>query len=171
MSNAESIPAVAAPAPKTGGGRGTVLILAAALVLVSAVCGYALYTLRGHAAQGAAGSEAKVEKKKEGPEAYLPMEPAFVVNFQKADGLSYLQVGVTLMSHDPAALQAAKEADPVIRNALVMLFSAQDYAALSDTAGKQKLQAKALAAVQKIVEDRTGHPGVEALYFTSFVMQ
>ncbi|MGO4702142.1 flagellar basal body-associated FliL family protein [Dyella sp. 2RAB6] len=170
MSNAEPTPVAVAPAPKAGGGRGTILILAAALVLVSAVCGYALYTLRGHAAS-AASSEAKVEKKKEGPEVFMPMDPAFVVNFQKADGLSYLQVGITLMSHDPAALQAAKEADPVIRNALVMLFSAQDYTALSDTAGKQKLQAKALAAVQKIVEDRTGRPGVEALYFTSFVMQ
>lgn len=169
MSNAEQSPVTEQPAKKGGAGRGTVLVLAFALILVSAVCGYALFTLRGHAAT--AGGEAKVEKKKEGPEAYLPMEPAFVVNFQKADGLSYLQVGVTLMSHDPAALQAAKEADPVIRNALVMLFSAQDYTALSDTAGKQKLQAKALAAVQKIVEDRTGHPGVEALYFTSFVMQ
>jgi len=172
MSNAEQSPVVEQqPARKGGTGRGTVLVLVFALVVVSAVCGYALFTLRGHAAQGAAGSEAKVEKKKEGPEVYMPLDPAFVVNFQKADGLSYLQVGVTLMSHDPAALQAAKEADPVIRNALVMLFSAQDYAALSDTAGKQKLQAKALAAVQKIIEDRTGRPGVEALYFTSFVMQ
>jgi flagellar FliL protein len=169
MSNAEQSPVVAAPAPKAGGGRGTILILAVALLVVSAVCGYALYTLRGRGEAAAAG-EAKSEKKK-GPEVYLAMDPAFVVNFQKADGLSYLQVGVTLMSHDPAALQAAKEADPVIRNALVMLFSSQDYAALSDTAGKQKLQAKALAAVQKIVEERTGHNGVEALYFTSFVMQ
>lgn len=169
MSNAEQSP-VEQPAKKGGAGRGTILVLVFALLVVSAVCGYALFTLRSHAAGGASpAAEAKAEKK--GPEVFLAMDPAFVVNFQKAEGLSYLQVGVTLMSHDPAAIQAAKDADPVIRNALVMLFSSQDYAELADTQGKQKLQAKALAAVQKIVQERTGRPGVEALYFTSFVMQ
>jgi len=171
MSNAEQAPAEV-PATKAGGGRGTILILAAALLVVSAVCGYALFTLRGHAGEGNAhAAEAKGHDKPAGPALYLPLEPAFVVNFQKADALSYLQVGVTLMAHDPAAIQAAKDTDPVIRNALVMLFSSQDYTALADTAGKQKLQAKALASVQKIVEDKLGRPGVDALYFTSFVMQ
>jgi flagellar FliL protein len=80
-------------------------------------------------------------------------------------------VGVTLMSHDQAALDTVKSVDPVVRNALVMLFSRQDYTILSDPAGKQKLQADALAAVRKIVEARTGKPGIDALYFTSFVMQ
>ena len=169
MSNAEQSP-VEQPAKKGGAGRGIILILVFALLVVSAVCGYALFTLRGHAAGGTSqAAEAKPEKK--GPEVFLAMDPAFVVNFQKAEGLSYLQVGVTLMSHDPAAIQAAKDADPVIRNALVMLFSSQDYAELADIQGKQKLQAKALAAVQKILQERTGHAGVEALYFTSFVMQ
>jgi flagellar FliL protein len=94
-----------------------------------------------------------------------------VVNFRDDQSMRFLQVGVSLMSHDAAALAAAKDAEPVIRNALVMLFSSQDYAILSDSAGKQKLQAQALAAVRKIVNDRLGRPGVEALYFTSFVMQ
>lgn len=171
MSNAEQVSAEV-PATKAGGGRGVILILAVALLVVSAVCGYALYTLRSHgaAAEGHA-ADAKAADKPKGPELYLQLDPAFVVNFQKADSLSYLQVGVTLMAHDPAAIQAAKDADPVIRNALVMLFSSQDYTALVDTAGKQKLQSKALSAVQKIVEDKLGRPGVDALYFTSFVMQ
>lgn len=168
MSNAEQSPVVETPAKSAGGGRSTILILALALVLVSAVCGYALYTLRGQAGAGQAHA-AEVKEKK--PELYLPLDPAFVVNFKNAESLSYLQVGVTLMSHDPLVIQAAKDADPVIRNALLILFSSQDYTELSDTAGKQKLQAKALAAVQKIVADRIGRPGIDALYFTSFVMQ
>ncbi len=169
MSNAEQSPVVEAPVKNAGGGRTTILILALALILVSAVCGYALYTLRGHNAPGTAQAEAPAKEKK--PELFMALDPAFVVNFRNADSLSYLQVGVTLMSHDPLVLQSAKEADPVIRNALLMLFSSQDYTELSSTDGKQKLQAKALAAVQKILTDRTGKPGVDALYFTSFVMQ
>ena len=66
---------------------------------------------------------------------------------------------------------AMKDSDPVIRNALVMLFSSQTYAGLSNTDGKKKLQAQALDAVRKIVADKTGKPDVDALYFTSFVMQ
>jgi flagellar FliL protein len=102
---------------------------------------------------------------------YLPLEPAFVVNFQDDSATRYLQVGVTVMSRDPAAIQAMKDNDPVIRNALVILFSSQTIAELGNTAGKQKLQAQALGAVRKIVADKIGKPGVDALYFTSFVMQ
>jgi flagellar FliL protein len=105
------------------------------------------------------------------PELFLPLDPAFVVNFEDQDSTRYLQIGVTVMTHDPAAVQAMKDSDPVIRNALVMLFSSQSYAGLSDTAGKVKLQAQALDAVRKIVADKTGKPDVDALYFTSFVMQ
>jgi flagellar FliL protein len=104
-------------------------------------------------------------------EIYLPLEPAFVVNFQDNDATRYLQVGVTVMSRDPVAVQAIKDNDPVIRNALVMLFSSQTFVELSNTAGKQKLQAEALTAVRNIVAEKIGKPGVDALYFTSFVMQ
>lgn len=105
------------------------------------------------------------------PEIYMPLDPAFVVNFQDQDAARFLQVGVTLMAHDQSALDAVRQNDPVVRNALVMLFSSQSYAVLSSAQGKLKLQAQALAAVRKIVAAHTGKPGVDALYFTSFVMQ
>ncbi|GAB2563818.1 flagellar basal body-associated FliL family protein [Dyella jejuensis] len=150
--------------PKKGGKGKWVAIGVVALVLLGAG-GYAL--TRPHA--GKAGAEAAEAPK--APEIFLPLDPAFVVNFQDQDATRYLQVGVTVMTHDQTAVQAMKDSDPVIRNALVMLFSSQTYAGLSDTAGKQKLQAEALDAVRKIVADRTGKPDVDALYFTSFVMQ
>lgn len=104
-------------------------------------------------------------------ELYLPLDPAFVVNLREGDALRYLQVGITLMSHDPKSFDVVKNADPVIRNALLLLFSSQSYAEMVDPAGRTQLQAKALAAVQEIVKERTGRPGVDALYFTSFVIQ
>ncbi|HEY9133514.1 MAG TPA: flagellar basal body-associated FliL family protein [Dyella sp.] len=159
---------VAEPVAKPGGQRGLIVILVVALLLISAVCGYALFALRGH---GTPSGEASAAPAKQGPELYLPLDPAFVVNFKSDEQQSYLQVGVTLMSHDQAAIDAAKGADPVIRNALVLLFSSQSSADLADVQGKQKLQAKALDAVRKILTDRLGRPGIDALYFTSFVMQ
>lgn len=144
------------------------LLIVVVVVLLAAGGGASWFLLGGH--KGAAKAEApKVELSK--TDLYLPLEPPFVVNFQDGDSLRYLQVGITLMSHDPKAIEAAKAADPVIRNALIALLSNQQFAFLSTAAGRQKLQAEALVSVQKVVKDRLGRPGIEALYFTSYVMQ
>lgn len=154
--------------PATGKRRPVLVMgLTVALLLMTAVCAYALLSLRAAAAATGGRDAPTLEK----AELYLPLEPAFVVNFRDNESLRYLQVGVTLMSHDPAAIEVAKGADPVIRDALVSLFSSQDYTIISNTAGRQALQAKALAAVRRIVQARLGRPGIDALYFTSFVMQ
>lgn len=104
-------------------------------------------------------------------ELYLPLTPAFVVNLGEGETPRYLQVGITLMAHDQKTLDIAKDADPVIRDALVALLSSQDSALVATAAGRKKLQAEALAAVQNVVKARLGRPGIEALYFTSFVVQ
>jgi flagellar protein FliL len=165
MASAESGQEAVPVAAKKGGNR-MVMVLGVAVLLLMGGVGYLL--AQSHAAKPAAEAAAPAPK---APELYLPLDPAFVVNFQDQDSTRYLQVGVTLMTHDASAVQAMKDSDPVIRNALVMLFSSQTYAGLSDTAGKKKLQAQALDAVRKIVADKTGKPDVDALYFTSFVMQ
>ncbi|GAB2533068.1 flagellar basal body-associated FliL family protein [Rhodanobacter koreensis] len=165
---AEAAQVEVANTPVARQGRPGLLIgLAVALMLALGASVYAW--LAWHAS---AKSAAKVESVKlVKDELYLPMDPAFVVNFRDDDSLRYLQVGVTLMSHDPDAIAAAKNADPVIRDALVSLFSSKDYSIISDPAGRQKLQQQALAAVREIVQKRLGRPGIDALYFTSFVMQ
>lgn len=168
MDNAATDPNAAAP-PKPKRGRLIILIIVAVLVLGGAGAGlYAAFGPKHAPADKAAAAQA-AEKKK--PELFLPLDPAFVVNFRDDQSARYLQVGVTLMSHEQASLDVAKEAQPVIRNQLLLLFSGQSYQSLIDAAGKEKLQAQALAAVQKIMQERTGKPGIDALYFTSFVMQ
>ena len=169
MANAENV-GVEAPVVvvKKSGGKRMMLIVGVVLLVVLGMGGFMLVGQRSVQAK-AAGAPAAVTVS--AVAVYLPLDPAFVVNFQDDDATRYLQVGVTVMSHDPAAIQAMKDNDPVIRNALVILFSSQTFAELGNTAGKQKLQAQALTAVRKIVADKIGKPGVDALYFTSFVMQ
>jgi len=167
----EASQADVAAAPVAGKSRKKLWIaVALVVVLGGAGAGGWVMTHDGATAAGKAhGHGAKAAEAQ--PELYLAMQPAFVVNFRDDDTLRYLQVGVSLMSHDQAALNTAQQADPVIRDALLMLFSRQDYATLSDPTGKQKLQAQALEAVRKVVGARLGRPGIDALYFTSFVMQ
>ncbi|WP_338015403.1 flagellar basal body-associated FliL family protein [Dyella acidiphila] len=156
----------AAPVAKKGG-KGLMMAMGLAVLVLLGVVGYLLLQSR----TAKAGAETTAAQAPKTPELYLPLDPAFVVNFQDQDSTRYLQVGVTVMTHDPNAVQAMKDSDPVIRNALVMLFSSQTYTGLSDLNGKKKLQTEALDAVRKIVADKTGKPDVDALYFTSFVMQ
>lgn len=151
---------------KKGKGK---LVIIVALVVLAAGGGGAFFMLKGGHPKSAEQAAADAAKAK--PAVYLQLDPAFVVNFQDEAALRFLQVGVNVMSHDPEAIAAAKEADPEIRNALLMLFSAQDVKSLSDVKGKQKLQAAALAEVQRVLKEKIGRPGVDALYFTSFIMQ
>ncbi len=141
------------------------IITIAAVVLGAGAGGFLL--LHGRAADGTHGAR----KAPSGPPHYLALKP-FVVNFQSGQAVRYLQVSLQVMSRDPATLTLLKQNDPVVRNDLLLLLSNQRYATLDTEAGKQRLRAAVLADVRKVVSAAGGHPGhVDAIYFTSFVMQ
>lgn len=105
------------------------------------------------------------------PPVFIPLDPAFVINLADSDGGRYLQLEVQLMTRDHKVEEAVKQLAPVIRNRLLLLFGQQMSTNLRTRADKERLQAEALAEVQAIIAEATGEPGVEALYFTSFVSQ
>jgi flagellar FliL protein len=115
------------------------------------------------------GDEDKAAKSKTA--VYVDFEQPFIVNFHDEQQLRYLQVGVAVMAHDATVTETVKRHMPVIRNNLVMLFSSQTRQSIATREGKEQIRADAQAEVQKILQDRTGQPVIEALYFTSFVMQ
>jgi flagellar FliL protein len=62
--------------------------------------------------------------------------------------------------------------DPVVRNDLLLLLGNQHYETIATREGKEKLRAQALGAVRKVVTNAGGKADkIEAVYFTSFVMQ
>ena len=76
------------------------------------------------------------------------------------------------MSRDAAAVESLKSTEPAVRNDLVMLFSGQDNATLMSVDGKEKLRAAALATIRKVIDSEGGNGRlIEAVYFTSFVIQ
>jgi flagellar FliL protein len=103
---------------------------------------------------------------------YYKFDPAFVVNFGGEGSARYLQVTVEAMSRDAAAMENLKTTEPAVRNDLVMLFSGQDNATLMSVDGKEKLRAATLAAIRKVLDSEGGNgKQIEAVYFTSFVIQ
>ena len=102
---------------------------------------------------------------------YVPLSPAFVVNFDGTVEISFLQVTIQVGTRDTEAVDVIKEHRPAIRNSLIMLFSSQNPADLNDREGKDSLRSDALAEVQRVMEAETGAKVIENIYFTSFVMQ
>lgn len=109
---------------------------------------------------------------KPAPAQYFALDPAFVVNLDSTfDGPRYLQVEVQLMTRDPEAVVALQTHAPAIRARLLMLFSQVRVEQIADRAGKEKLQAEALAEVHKLMSRETGKKSADELLFTSFVTQ
>ncbi len=120
--------------------------------------------------KAAAAADAKDAEK--APALYVALDPPFVVNFEAEQLVRFLQVTVQVMSRDPATVDLIKSNDPVVRNDLLLLLGNQSYATISSREGKEKLRQQALEAVRKVVTNAGGKAAkVEAIYFTSFVMQ
>ena len=110
-------------------------------------------------------------KKTKAPLNYVPMDPPFVVNFSADTDIRFLQLTVEVGTRKPEVVELIKEHRPAIRNTLVMLFSSQDPYTLNTREGKEQLRSETLAEIQKVMKEETGRPGVESVFFTSFVMQ
>ena len=147
------------------------LIIGIVALLVLGGGGAGAYFAFGGKPDGKGGKEkAKVEQKL--PPRYIALDPPFVVNFEAESAVRFLQVTVGIMTRDPAMEQLVKENDPRVRNDLLLILGGQTYASVSTTEGKEALRTRCLESVRTIVKEMGGDSGkIEALYFTSFVMQ
>ena len=166
MSEAQATVEESAEAPATGGGKKRGLMIVVLLVLVAGGVGAAWFS-------GMFSKHDAAETHEKPPVAplYFDVDSNLIVNFQGGGKMRYLQLGVEVMTRDAATMEALKTQHPVIRNNLIMLFSEQTYETLSTREGKQGLADAALAEVRRVLHDDAEKPHVEALYFTTFVMQ
>ena len=107
------------------------------------------------------------------PALYVPLDPPLVVSFADEDsgGTRFLQLTLQAMARNQHAIDAVKQHSPAIRNAFLFLLSSRTVADLMTLQGKETLRAEMTAKAQEILELNTGEPGIEELYFTSFVVQ
>jgi flagellar protein FliL len=163
--------AAGAATPAAGKRRVPWLIIIIGVGLLVAGLGAALVLTHAFG-RSAAAAKAAAAHKPAGPPLYLALDPPFVVNFQADQLVRFLQISVEVMSRDPKTLDLLKDNDPVVRNDLLILFADQKYSQLATPAGKEQLRADALTAVRKDLVQAGGDPKLlEAVYFTSFVMQ
>lgn len=159
-----------AEAPK-GGMKKMLLIGIGALALVGAGVFAGMTFLGG---DEPAEEDAVVEKPEvsKAPALYTSLHPPLVVNFKDSTGDShFMQITMEVMARDQLVINAVREHTPVIRNALILLYSGAIYDEVTTLDGKKKMLADGLAEIQKVMTQQIGEPGVEAVYFTALVIQ
>ena len=102
---------------------------------------------------------------------YVALDPAFTVNFEREGRAQFLQVSLQAMTRDPEVVELIERNMPMIRNNLVLIFSARSSDDLDTMEGKEALREATRAGIQEVVVKEGGEGEVEAVYFTSFVMQ
>jgi flagellar FliL protein len=114
---------------------------------------------------------AEEEEASKGAAIYVDIPPAFTVNLQGDSKARFLQVSVQALTRESDVEASIKQHLPMIRNKLVLLFSGKTSQELGTSEGKETLRKQAKAAIQSVLKAETGKGGVEAVFFTSFVMQ
>jgi len=102
---------------------------------------------------------------------YIALDPPLVVNLANPTRAQYLQIVAELQVESPADAAAVQAHMPVIRDTLLVFFGGRDPAEVRPVENREELRAEALEAIRVALETRSGRPAVDALYFTSFLIQ
>ena len=146
------------------------VIVILALLLLLAVGAVAYLLLVGGGQSAAALSEQAQEAQAAIREPIYVDVSKVLVNLQHGGRTRYVQADIELMSYSPKVIEQARRDMPAIRDRLLFLLNAQDFAALKTVQGKEALRADALQAVNAVL-GLTPPDAVEALYFENFILQ
>ena len=165
---------------KGGGSKKLVIIVVAVVLLLVLGGGGAWFFMSGDDSEGSAEVDTEVLDQEggevdaapsRGTPIYVPLHPAFVVNFENQEKVSFLQVDIQVMTFNSAVETALKMHMPIVRNELLLLLGGKQYHEINTREGKRNLSQEAIREIQRVL-DEAGQPSdIEALYFTSFVMQ
>jgi flagellar FliL protein len=149
------------------------IIIIAVTVILLAVCGgVAFFLMKGDSPKGE-----KVEHVDENEAAahaeklYFDISKPIVVDFPKGSAVKHGRITLSMLVEGAETIEALKKNEPMIRNNLLMLISAQDSNVLNTGEGKETLRKAILDDVTSVLVKMAGKGKVEEIFFTSFVMQ
>lgn len=164
-------------AKKSGGMMKIILLVNGLLLVIGLIVGTTLFLMGGDDEPVQADEEVlaeavdSVESNKGATPIYIPLHPAFVVNFENQEQVSFLQVDIQVMTYDSAVEPALKTHMPAVRNELLLLLGGKQYHEINTREGKRALSQEAIQVIQDVLKSVNEPHSIEALYFTSFVMQ
>jgi len=105
------------------------------------------------------------------PAIYLPLKPAFGVNYGGKGHLRYLKTELSVRLASTDAANSVRHHMPYIRNNLVMLFARQTEETINSQDGREQLRQDALAEIRKVVKEEDALDGIIDVYFNTFIVQ
>ena len=102
---------------------------------------------------------------------YYNLSKPLIVDFPRDSSAQLIQVSLSFLVDGQTTLEALKKHDPMIRNNLLMLLSAEDPDSLNTWEGKDQLRTRILTEVGSVLTKMTGENHVKEVFFTAFVMQ
>lgn len=155
-----------------------IVIIAVAVLLLGGVAGGAAFFLLGSKSDTKAGEPPTGEDSGEAQAAvfdkkpiYHGLDPDFVVAFQNPKTVRFLKASIEVMVYEQEVIDDLKLHMPAVRDAVLLLFSTQEEENLITVEGKEAFRAQILEKIRSTLDKLTGRPGVEAVYFSNFVMQ
>jgi len=82
-----------------------------------------------------------------------------------------MQVEIQVMAHSIEPFALIEHHMPVIRNKLMLILSSQKYEEVNTLKGKEKLREEIKQAIQEVLHEESPDANIEAVYFTSLIMQ
>ncbi|MDJ0814471.1 MAG: flagellar basal body-associated FliL family protein [Woeseiaceae bacterium] len=159
---------------QASGGKGKMLLfggVAVVMLVIGVFAGPAVMNMISPP-EPAEGEEVAEPVQAAGPAIYQSLHPPLVVNFKDAIGDShYMQITMEVMSRDQNVINTVRDNTPLIRNALILLYSGVIYEEVTTREGKQQMLADGLAEIRSVMADTTDEELIEAVYFTSLVIQ
>jgi len=161
----------AAPEEKKGKSKKLILFAIIGLVVLGAAGGGAMFFLGGKkdadSEKGAKEEHAKPVHK----DAIYSQIKQITVGLQTPGRQRFLQVSITVMSRDQAAIEGVQNHMALIENRLNLLLGGESFEELQTSEGRELLRQKVLSAIQEILQQEIGETGIEQVYFENFVMQ
>lgn len=146
------------------------LLIGLIALLLLAVIGLGVFMLMGNGEADPAADESSAKQ----PPIYYSIDDPFIVNFseQSDEQVRYMQVKMKVMARSQAVIDNVKVHLPAIQHELLMLLYSQKYDDLQTSEGSQALQQACLETINRILKSETSlEDELEAVYFTSFIMQ
>lgn len=167
-----------------GGKRGKlILVIVILLLLLGGAGGGAWYFLHNNAydsedmgqsgdhAKGLKGKGTSAKTASTKPPVFVPLDP-FTVNLQHDDtNPQYLQVGLAIKVSESSVGDAIKQRTPEIRNRVLLLLSGKKASEIATLEGKKTLSEELVREISTPLAGSVHPDAVEAVLFTSFVIQ
>lgn len=149
-----------------------IIIIVAVAILLAMSGGAAYFFMKGDSSRGETVEHVDEDESAVPAEKlYFEMSKPIVVDFPKGSTAKHGRITVSMLVEGAETIAVLTKNEPMIRNNLLMLMSAQDSSVLNTREGKDMLRQLMLDAVTAVLVKMAGKGKVNEIFFTSFVMQ